>query len=462
MDPRNPPGTSRDVMRMATMAAMAGNPGPRLPPGQVIGSQARRHSRVGRNDPCPCGSGVKFKKCCLSKTKPRTHHRPANLRPRERPYVAGATISEVTAATEAAAAPAGRQQTAQAMLRVGVDENIVWAYLETGIYVTEANRATQPPAVLERWDAALAAYDDATDEERQILAVTPMEQQPGSMSAAYNITVPTVLTHPNGQVPVRGSDGAAGHDICCVGGCTNLYDGDWDDETLAGWDLLGANGMITIKPGDSFLFRTGIKQAIPEGYVGLLWDRGGLGAIKQVHRLAGVIDDDYRGEWFVRLVNHSHKPVVVKVGAKIVQVVYQKYAIADCPIVDNFDHVTHRDVGAFGSTDKPLVTMDDFVAARMPMIARYCSMDSLYATRHILAIQHDIASDEFVYTGMHATDANNVLNSRTVDRQAALRFMLRDREFFVADLAIPIDVDSLRPIPGIQAVAFKMLGFPEE
>ena len=22
---------------------------------------------VGRNDPCPCGSGLKFKKCCLGK-----------------------------------------------------------------------------------------------------------------------------------------------------------------------------------------------------------------------------------------------------------------------------------------------------------------------------------------------------------------------------------------------------------
>ncbi len=26
-----------------------------------------RHSRVGRNDPCPCGSGMKFKKCSLGK-----------------------------------------------------------------------------------------------------------------------------------------------------------------------------------------------------------------------------------------------------------------------------------------------------------------------------------------------------------------------------------------------------------
>ena len=25
------------------------------------------HSKVGRNDPCPCGSGAKYKKCCLNK-----------------------------------------------------------------------------------------------------------------------------------------------------------------------------------------------------------------------------------------------------------------------------------------------------------------------------------------------------------------------------------------------------------
>ncbi|MFA9615105.1 MAG: SEC-C metal-binding domain-containing protein [Deltaproteobacteria bacterium] len=25
--------------------------------------------KVGRNDPCPCGSGMKFKKCCMNKQK---------------------------------------------------------------------------------------------------------------------------------------------------------------------------------------------------------------------------------------------------------------------------------------------------------------------------------------------------------------------------------------------------------
>ncbi len=35
----------------------------KVPPSQ---KQLRR-GRVGRNDPCPCGSGRKFKKCCLGK-----------------------------------------------------------------------------------------------------------------------------------------------------------------------------------------------------------------------------------------------------------------------------------------------------------------------------------------------------------------------------------------------------------
>ena len=29
----------------------------------------RRNERIGRNDPCPCGSGKKFKKCCYAKSE---------------------------------------------------------------------------------------------------------------------------------------------------------------------------------------------------------------------------------------------------------------------------------------------------------------------------------------------------------------------------------------------------------
>lgn len=34
-----------------------------------LGRLVMRRRRVGRNSPCPCGSGQKYKKCCLRKHK---------------------------------------------------------------------------------------------------------------------------------------------------------------------------------------------------------------------------------------------------------------------------------------------------------------------------------------------------------------------------------------------------------
>jgi uncharacterized protein len=39
--------------------------------GQTVNAQAggtpSSSAKIGRNDPCPCGSGKKYKKCCLGK-----------------------------------------------------------------------------------------------------------------------------------------------------------------------------------------------------------------------------------------------------------------------------------------------------------------------------------------------------------------------------------------------------------
>ncbi|TWT58956.1 hypothetical protein KOR42_23430 [Thalassoglobus neptunius] len=42
--------------------------------GRVVGWDSggkRKEPRVGRNDPCPCGSGKKFKKCCRTNGEKR-------------------------------------------------------------------------------------------------------------------------------------------------------------------------------------------------------------------------------------------------------------------------------------------------------------------------------------------------------------------------------------------------------
>lgn len=38
--------------------------------------------RANRNDPCPCGSGLKFKKCCIDKlkTRPEAKEQPCQSR----------------------------------------------------------------------------------------------------------------------------------------------------------------------------------------------------------------------------------------------------------------------------------------------------------------------------------------------------------------------------------------------
>ncbi|MGH7436820.1 MAG: SEC-C metal-binding domain-containing protein [Polyangiaceae bacterium] len=37
---------------------------------QRVHAKRPRATRVGRNQPCPCGSGKKFKRCCIDRTTP--------------------------------------------------------------------------------------------------------------------------------------------------------------------------------------------------------------------------------------------------------------------------------------------------------------------------------------------------------------------------------------------------------
>ena len=37
----------------------------------LAGGERVDYSKVGRNDPCPCGSGAKFKNCCIDKVEKR-------------------------------------------------------------------------------------------------------------------------------------------------------------------------------------------------------------------------------------------------------------------------------------------------------------------------------------------------------------------------------------------------------
>ena len=117
----------------------------------------------------------------------------------------------------------------------------------------------------------------------------------------------------------------------------------------AGWDLYSAEDAI-IDPGNRELISTAIALAIPENYVGLIWDRSGMAAKRGVHRFAGVIDSGYRGEVKVGLWNSSDKYHVVKKGERIAQILFQYIPPFVLTEVKNFKDDTDRGTRGFGSS----------------------------------------------------------------------------------------------------------------
>ena len=62
----------------------------------------------------------------------------------------------------------------------------------------------------------------------------------------------------------------------------------------AGLDLF-ASENFTLKKGEKGAIPTGIAMEIPDGFVGLIWDKSGLAMKHGLKTLGGVVDSGYRG-----------------------------------------------------------------------------------------------------------------------------------------------------------------------
>ena len=116
----------------------------------------------------------------------------------------------------------------------------------------------------------------------------------------------------------------------------------------AGADLRSAVD-ITVPARGRELVATGIRLALPEGHVGLVWPRSGLAVKQGLDCGAGVIDSQYRGEVKVLLFNHSPVDHPIKKGDRIGQLIIQKVATVEFFAVDDLED-TDRGQGGFGST----------------------------------------------------------------------------------------------------------------
>lgn len=128
----------------------------------------------------------------------------------------------------------------------------------------------------------------------------------------------------------------------------------YGSDAAAGMDLyanLRAHGeeTVTLYSGERRLFKTGLAIACPSSTYGRIAPRSGLAYKSGVDVLAGVIDEDYRGDVGIILINHGNHPFVINHGDRIAQLIITPYCATFVQAVPDFD-ATSRGAGGFGST----------------------------------------------------------------------------------------------------------------
>ena len=120
----------------------------------------------------------------------------------------------------------------------------------------------------------------------------------------------------------------------------------------AGMDLSAAiKEPILLKPLDRVLIPTGIKIELESGYEAQIRPRSGL-SIKHGITLVncvGTIDEDYRGEVCIPVINLSNEEYTIMPDERVAQMVISKVDKPKIEVVAELSP-TERNEGGFGST----------------------------------------------------------------------------------------------------------------
>lgn len=118
----------------------------------------------------------------------------------------------------------------------------------------------------------------------------------------------------------------------------------------AGMDFYALERTV-LKPGERTAVKTGISSEFPERYVGLFWDKSGIGIKEGIKTLGGVLDAGYRGEIMIGMVNLSEEEYVFEAGHKVAQLLIQEIERAEIVVATELND-SSRGKGIFGSTGK--------------------------------------------------------------------------------------------------------------
>lgn len=134
----------------------------------------------------------------------------------------------------------------------------------------------------------------------------------------------------------------------------NKFVPEYKTEGAAGMDLCAAiSEPITLKPLERYLVPTGLKIELEHGYEAQIRPRSGLSIKHGISLIncVGTVDEDYRGEVCVGLVNLSNDEYTIQPDERIAQMVIAKVEQAEIKVVTELSD-TARGEGGFGSTGK--------------------------------------------------------------------------------------------------------------
>jgi len=140
-------------------------------------------------------------------------------------------------------------------------------------------------------------------------------------------TLKVKLCDPKAKLPVYAHPGDAGLDLCTP-------------------------RRVKIEAGQRVIIDTKVAIELPEGTVGLVWDKSGLGVVKGIKVMGGVFDYSFRGTYTVGLINLSDEDLILEEGDKICQLLIQPIIKVAVKEVNEINESTSRGINRLGSTGR--------------------------------------------------------------------------------------------------------------
>lgn len=118
----------------------------------------------------------------------------------------------------------------------------------------------------------------------------------------------------------------------------------------AGWDLYTSESTV-IAAGGFKDIPTGLYVALPRGWWGFILSRSSTLGEHGLRVTPAVIDNGYRGEWFVQVHNPNVRAVMVDAGSRLAQFVPLPIMVGQWLGVEKLPPSSRGDAG-FGSSGK--------------------------------------------------------------------------------------------------------------